>query len=265
MAAQKTTNEQLEKKKTKKLFFIMIITGSICAALGVGVLVYFFVPKDNDTYILTIPTLTGLDERQLGRYQGVSIEREWVYSSEIERGRVISQEPYAGAKRKVRPDGEYKVKIYVSLGEESGELPDLYGVELMSAAVAVRKLGASVRSVAVYDGGEDGKVVSLSPRAGTKIKAGDTVTLFVSRKRADKPVTVPNFVGLELAEAYRRALSIGLYIADEDVIFLNAAVSEQSVPEGAKVKRGSYISFRVAEKESEREFPPIIRGYEENE
>ncbi len=256
MKAQKTKEDIREKRKTKRLFFIMIISGLLCAALGVGVLVYFFVPRDNDTYILTIPAFIGLNENTIGSHSGVVIEREWIYSSEIARGRVISQTPYAGARRKVRRGADCTVKVYISLGEQSESLPDLCGVELMSAASAIRALGARVRSVAVYGDGEDGKVLSVSPLTGTRIKAGDTVTLFVSRKKTDSPIIVPDFCGMELAEAYRLALSKGLYIAEGDTIFLGARVTEQSIPSGAYVKKGSYISFRT--EEEKRDLPPIV-------
>ncbi len=259
MNARKKTDE--EKKRTKRLFLWMIISGLICAALAVSVFVYFFVPHDRDMSTVIIPSLTRLDEGDIGVYNGVSISREWIYSSEVEKGKVISQTPYAGARRKIKDGGTYDVKIFISLGEKTEEVPQLCGVEEISAAAALRSIGACVRRVAIYGDGEDGEVLYTSPSHGTRIKEGDTVTIFVSKKSVEKPITVPDFCGLEIAEAYRRALELGLYISDGDVLFLNSTVTQQSLPEGAKVRHGSYISFISKEtEETEREWPPMPSG-----
>lgn len=257
MGKQKVTDKNAEGKRTKRLFLWMIITGLVCVLLFCGVFLYFFMPRDNDTFIFTVPTYVGLNERSIKSGSGAEIEREWIYSSDVERGVVISQTPYANARRKIKNGELCKVTIYVSLGEKTERLPDLSGVDELSAAAALRSIGARVRCVPIY--GEDGNgcVLYTNPTVGQEIKEGDSVTVFVSRKRPNMPIKVPDFCGLELAEAYRRALSLGLCIADEDVVFLDARVVEQSIPAGAKVKVGSYISFRVEfDDGTAREWPP---------
>ena len=257
MGKQKVTDKNAEKRRTKRLFLWMIITALVCVLLFCGVFLYFFVPRDNDTFIFTVPTFVGLNERSIKSGSGADIEREWIYSSDVERGVVISQTPYANARRKIKNGELCKVTIYVSLGEKTERLPDLSGVDELSAAAALRSMGARVRCVPIYGEDSDGCVLYTNPTVGQEIKEGDSVTVFVSRKRQSMPIKVPDFCGLELAEAYRRALSLGLCISDEDVVFLNAKVVEQSIPAGAKVKVGSYISFRVEfGDETERELPP---------
>jgi beta-lactam-binding protein with PASTA domain len=245
MGKQKVTDKNTERKRTKRLFLWMILTGLVCALLFCGVFLYFFVPRDNDTFIFTVPTFVGLNEQSIGTVSGAYIEREWIYSSGAERGVVISQTPYANARRKIKNGELCKVTIYVSLGEKTERLPDLSGVDELSAAAALRSMGARVRCVPIFGEDSDGCVLYTNPTVGQEIKEGDSVTVFVSRKRQSMPIKVPDFCGLELAEAYRRALSLGLCIADGDVLFLNARVVEQSIPAGARVRSGSYISFRV--------------------
>ncbi len=257
----KARNEREEKIYTKKLFLWAVISGLVSAALGIGVLVYYFVPRDKDTYILTIPPYSAIESGN-GTAE-IKVKREWVYSSEIPRGEIISQEPYAGARRKLKRGDSIELTVLISLGEKTERVPELSGVGAASAAAALRGLRARVRSVAIYGEGEDGAVLYTSPPADSEIKAGDTVTIFVSRHRVEQPIKVPSFCGLELAEAYRYALSLGLYIADGDTIFLNATVKEQSIPEGAFVRQGSYISFRVEyREENERGWPPKAFGAE---
>ena len=265
MGKQKVTDKNAEGKRTKRLFLWMIITGLVCVLLFCGVFLYFFMPRDNDTFIFTVPTFVGLNEQSVGTVSGADIEREWIYSSDVERGIVISQTPYANARRKIKNGDNCKITLYVSLGAKTEKLPDLSGVDEISAAAARRTIGARVRSISIYGEGEDGAVLYTSPAADTDVKEGDTVTIFVLRKRTDTPIEVPNMCGITLSEAYRRALSIGLCIADGDADISDKIVTAQSIPAGAKVKTGSYISFKT-EGESEtndgetnvRGWPPIL-------
>ncbi|MBR3879192.1 MAG: PASTA domain-containing protein, partial [Clostridia bacterium] len=212
----------------------------------------------NDTYILTIPSFVGKNEADVKSHTDLEITREWIYSSSTPKGRIISQTPYGGARRKVKTGSRYEVKIYVSLGDRTERIPDLSGVSVNSAAAALRALRVNVRSVAIYDGGEDGKVIYTSPPHDSEVKAGDTVTVFVSRQRPNGSVSVPDFCGLELSEAYRIALASGLYVSDSDMTDLGKIIIKQSIPAGSIVLRGSYISFITEAKDPiEREWPPI--------
>lgn len=260
MKSKRQTTEKEEKRLTRRLFLWAVISGVFFIALLVSVLVYFFVPRDNDTYILTIPSFVGKNELDVKSYTDLEITREWIYSSSTPKGRIISQTPYGGARRKVRVGGKYEVKIYVSLGDQTGQIPNLSGVGVNSAAAALRALHVKVRSVAVYDDGDDGKVICTSPSTGSEIKAGDTVTIFVSKQRPIGSVIVPDFCGLALSEAYRIALASGLYVADCSQTDLSKEIIKQSIPADSKVLRGSYISFIIDEAENprEREWPPTV-------
>lgn len=265
MGKQKVTDKNAEGKRTKRLFLWMIITGLVCTLLFCGVFLYFFMPRDNDTFIFTVPTFVGINEQSIGSVLGAEIKREWIYSSDVERGVVISQTPYANARRKIKNGDNCKITLYVSLGKKTERLPELSGVDEISAAAALRTIGARVRSVSIYGEGEDGAVLYTSPAADTDVREGDTVTIFVLRRRTDTPIEVPNLCGITLSEAYRRALAIGLCIADGDADISDKIVTAQSIPAGAKVKAGSYISFKT-EGESEtndgetnvRGWPPIL-------
>ena len=260
MKPKKNRTEKEEKRLTRRLFLWAVIAGLVFATLLISVLVYFFMPRDNDTYILTIPSFVGKNEDDLKSYTDLEITREWIYSSSTPKGRIISQTPYGGARRKVKAGGKYEVKIYVSLGDQTAEIPDLSGVGINSAAAALRALHVRVQSVAIYDDGEDGRVIYTSPPSGSQIKAGDTVTIFFSRQRQTDSVTVPDFCGFEAADAYRIALLSGLYVADTDGTDLSKKIIIQSIPAGSKVLCGSYISFILEEatEEKEREWPPIL-------
>ena len=128
-----------------------------------------------------------------------------------------------------------------------------------SAAAALRAIHANIRSVPIYGGGEDGVVLYTSPSANSEIRAGDTVTMFVARQRVEGSIRVPDFIGMGLSEAYRVALSMGLFVDGDESSVLSDIVTRQSIPDGSMVRRGSYISFATSEaiEEKEREWPPV--------
>ena len=261
MKKQKKSREA-EKREIKRLFLWVVITALIAVLLGISVLFYFFVPRDKDVYILTVPRLVGLKELDLGSFNRVEIEREWIYSDDAERGTIVSQTPYSGAKRKLRDGDSCPIVVYISLGEKTEEIPDLVGVDQLSAAAALRSIGATVKSVAIYGDGADGVVLRTLPESGSRIRDGESVTLFVSRKRINMPVSVPDFIGMERQDAVRLALSLGLFIGDIEENGMSERISAQSVPCGSRVVVGSYISFKTGEESvTECPWPPVYTDY----
>ena len=240
---KKTKNK--ETRQIRSLVVIAVVSFATCAVFGIGMLVYFFAPRNTDAEVLTIPDLVGCVETEIPCGDCIEIEKEWIFSSDAEKGKVISQEPYAGARRKIAKGQTYCVTVFIGLGEKRECVPALSGKDQLSAAAILRSMGARVRTVSVYGNGSDGEVLDTSPMQGVKIKAGDTVTLFVSRKRVDSPVSVPDFVGMDRRDAVTLALSLGLYIGYIDESEDGDLVTSQSIPQGARVLCGSYISFKV--------------------
>jgi serine/threonine-protein kinase len=106
---------------------------------------------------------------------GFRVEVDEKFSDSIERGRVIGQNP--PAKTKVQP-GE-TVTITVSLGPRTFELPSFKGMTEAGAVAAIRELGL-VPAIVPIPGGTAGRVVSQLPVAGTTVKYGQTITIYVA-------------------------------------------------------------------------------------
>lgn len=238
----------------KKLFILALLSLLVPILLGIGTLAFYFAPRDRGIEVIEIPSYIGMHEDDLRDRDGILIKREWVYSSDGERGRVISQTPSPNSKRKREIGESREVTVYIGLGEKVQKIPALKGVDELSAARALREIGARVRSVAIYGDKDDGRVIGTSPTVGQKIKNGDTVTLYVARKRMNDTVVVPNFVGMRVEDAASLALSMGLLLqSDSDA---DGEIIMQSIPSGSRVPSGSYISFKVDG--GLREWPPVI-------
>ena len=97
--------------------------------------------------------------------------------------------------------------------------------------------------------GEGETVVSQIPAAGQSIPKEGTVVLFLDEQSAQRTVTVPNFVGLSLAEANRVAAEYGLNISisGAGLTSSNAVSYAQSIEEGDEVSPGTVIKVEFAQ------------------
>jgi beta-lactam-binding protein with PASTA domain len=92
-------------------------------------------------------------------------------------GTVIDQEPAAGS-GVLRGD---TVTIVVSTGAGSVLVPDVVGQteDAAKGALSSRSLGADVVEQDTTNADEDGRVLEQAPGAGSRVRAGDTVTIVI--------------------------------------------------------------------------------------
>jgi serine/threonine-protein kinase len=97
------------------------------------------------------------------------------YSDDVPRGLVVSQDP--------RPRAELQpgnaVAIVVSLGPEQFPLPSFLGMSKDAAVAQIRDLGLVPRVFPV-PGGNANTVISQLPGAGTTVRVGDSVAIYVA-------------------------------------------------------------------------------------
>ena len=250
-----------ENKGLRGLAFGAIASCGVLALVVGIILAYFFAENDGGREVIEIPLFVGKRFADVSEVDGIKLESELVFSPDVPAGEIISQFPYAGARRKVAKGEEYTVTLTVSAGKEENRLPSLEGYKYTSAAVVLRSMGAEIRIVSVYDDEKDSDVVLYtSPKSGANIERGDTVTLFVSRNHIHGSVQVKGFVGLPLDEAATEILAQGLTLGEIKQEYSNehdaGTVIFQSVSEGSYVLHGSAVNLTVsAGKKIERLHP----------
>ncbi|MGH2636352.1 MAG: Stk1 family PASTA domain-containing Ser/Thr kinase [Actinomycetota bacterium] len=127
---------------------------------------------------VAVPKVTRLSEADATReltdvgFQ-VSIAEE--FSDDVPRGAVISQDPPKGAE--LQPGNT--VTIVVSLGPERFALPNLVGMSRAGAEARLLELGLVPRILPI-PGGDGSTVVSQLPEAGTIVRVGDSITVYVA-------------------------------------------------------------------------------------
>ncbi|MFF7212016.1 Stk1 family PASTA domain-containing Ser/Thr kinase [Streptomyces sp. NPDC008238] len=167
-----------------------------------------------------------------------TVSRE--FSDEVPQGRVISTDPGSGASR--RPDSA--VSLVVSKGAPV-DAPDLVGQPLEDARRQLEDAGLRVKvdpRQVFSDQADEGAVAGQSPGANTRLAAGDTVTLTVSK--GQEMVEVPDVEGLAVDEAKEKLEAAGF---DVRVIqfFFTGQVNNQSPAGGTDAPKGSTITLWV--------------------
>lgn len=235
----------------KKLKIAATVSVLISILTAGGVFCYLFVDFGEERRLIEIPELVGRSFNDIGEIDGIRLESEPIFSSDAPEGEVVSQTPYGGARRKVADGEKYTVRVTVSLGKETVSVPKLEGFGYTDAAAALRKMGAKIKIVSVYDDEKDHDVVLRTlPKAGERIGCGESVTLFVSRKHMRGSVAVKNFVGMTKEEAalsiLEQGLALGEISAEKNGKYPVGRVASQSILPGSYVLHGTEIDISIS-------------------
>lgn len=179
------------------------------------------------------------------------------FSSTVEKGKVIDQDPDAG--HKVAKGTQ--INIVVSKGAEPAAdvtVPDLKGKSPSEAEAILSKLGLksqagdSVNS----DDVEVGKIAAQTPAAGTTAKAGDTITYQLSK--GPDEADVPNVVGKteDEAQSALQAAGFNVSVQREESNKPEGTVTKQSAT--GKLTRKSTVTITVAKAPSQVSLSTLI-------
>ncbi len=130
------------------------------------------------------------------------VKLRMVHDSSYAENTIIGQVPDAGVKRKVVEGKQYcDIELKVSMGAQMIKLKDYTISEWRTVESELKSLGLIVRkddTTTEYNSTvPEGYVIRTEPIAGTEIRAGDTVTLYVSRGEEIEYTIVPYFIGYD--------------------------------------------------------------------
>ncbi|MBD0419930.1 Stk1 family PASTA domain-containing Ser/Thr kinase [Streptomyces sp. TRM S81-3] len=179
------------------------------------------------------------------------------YSDTVERGRVVSTDPGAGARIR-RNDS---VSFTISDGPETVKVTDVGSYKLDRARTLLEQDGLEPGMVTrAFD--EDvpkGFVISTEPAAGTKVHAGSAVALVVSK---GAPVDVPDVTGDDLADARAELTEAGLKVkvAAERVNseYDAGRVARQTPNAGGRAAEGDTVTLTVSKGPEMVEVPDVV-------
>lgn len=184
----------------------------------------------------------------------VAIIGEPEETTEVEPGLVYKQSIAAGTTVK---EGT-KVTLVTAVAPTQSTVPDVVGMSRDDAKATLDKADLGFDTTTAYDDKvELDKVISQSVKAGSKVKAGTTVTLCISLgPKPAEQVTVPDVVGNTWSDAEATMHSAGLavrYTGDPA-----GKVVSQDVAAGTKVDKNTLVTLTLSTPTEQVEVPNLI-------
>ena len=251
------------REQQKKMNKTITIIGVIVAVILVFALV-FLIGKTGifggnkpteitDTKEIEVPNLIG-QEKVVAERMCEKKNLELVVvgekpSSKYKAGVVMEQTPEEGENAAKKT----QIKVVLSTGPKEVSVPSVTGQDEDAAKKALTSAGIKDADIKVeYQNDssvESGKAIGTNPSAGTKVKSGEKITLYVSQ--GAEQVSVPNLQGKNAAEAagilQKAKLNDGGASGEEySARYPQGQIISQSIPNGQRVDAGTSITYVVS-------------------
>ena len=234
--------------------FPVILGVTLAFLLVVGISVGVVIDRFKDSQEMTasqdvtVPDLMGqvMTEDTINQYtkQGFKITVTYDDSQpDIEVNTVLAQSPEAGIVRKIIPGQQYcDINLTLSRGKDAKVLPDLTVKDYREVEIKLGEMGLKfVEEFEENDNIPVGYVIRTMPMAGEKVNAGETVTLYISKGTDVKYIQVPNFIGLNEAQAKAQLVQYNLALGE-------ITYEQSSKPKGTVIDQSREAYESVPEK-----------------
>ncbi len=199
----------------------------------------------------TVPDVKGksLEEAiDLLKAADLSSRNDYKPSDVVPENYIIDQSIVAGDE----VDKNTEIVLTISTGVETNSLRDVTGLTV-DQADTVLKSDQELKIIHEYeynDTVEENLVIRTSPAAGTAVKKGDTITVYISKGKETKYVKVPDLRNYTQAQAEDILKSKGLEkgkvsTANSDN-YAQGVVMDQSYSPDTEVEEGTKIDFTVS-------------------
>ena len=243
----KNKNKKKPMDKKKK----MIIIGSCVAA---GILIIGLIAAaalgafgGKEIEAPNFKNMTLEEAKDAAKEYNIKVKKgDEVISEEVEKGKIVSQDPKAG--EMVKEGGTFKVIISIGLGD--GDIPDLTGKMQNELEAYLKAAGFSLGSVTSEPGQEpQGTVIRQDPAAGTKAEKGTAINVVVSDGSKAKAI-MPFVTGMTLGDASSAIANAGLKVGnvtyDYSDTYANGEVMWQQFEGNAQKERGTSVKLIVS-------------------
>ena len=174
---------------------------------------------------------------------GFKAQVESVNSEGVEEGLVIHSQPSGGETATRGTD----VLLTVSSGPKLATVPVLVGTQRSVAVQQIRGRGFTPSVEEADSSKPSGEVIRQAPSAGSRLPAGSTVSIVVSK--GEKKATVPNVIGKLRADAVEALRAAGLKPVvqeqETEVPSQVGRVTDQFPPPGSEVAPSSTVTVVV--------------------
>ena len=158
---------------------LILILSFVIGFFGINILMKFMVGHRNE---VKVPDIVGLKkDSAVKRCKSVDLymqETDYIHSNDIEKDKIISQEPHAGIMTK-----KYNtINVVVSKGPEQVHIPYLDNLSLEEAKLKLENAGLKLgKKIFRYSSSvKKGKIMYSDPMAEETIAKGSSVNVIIS-------------------------------------------------------------------------------------
>ncbi|MDU5079831.1 Stk1 family PASTA domain-containing Ser/Thr kinase [uncultured Tissierella sp.] len=252
-AQVKNTKKTNKKDGSGKVIFLGILLAFLLAAsvfLGYFKLKSFFISEE-----VTVPKITGMQEEQAKKeIEDLGLKFEVVgrkKSSEFKAGEVMTQNEEENAKVKKG----YTIEVTVSEGDNLVKVPNVENKDLADAEEILNDAG--LKTKVDYEHSDtipENVVISQDPDSGS-VEPGTRIKLVVSQGEEIKHVNMIKVVGLNIEEAKKKILDLGLEVGDitpqPSETVAKDQVTWQSYVQGTKLETKTAVDLFISSGPSE--------------
>ena len=219
-----TDNNGAKNENTGVSNMIPILTGvSVTFIIVVGIIAYWLLSQfvfGNNAKQFVVKNYVGMTYNEVQNdpdfAKDYKIEFKYEYSNEHAQGIIYHQDP--------APDKKIKkgdtVTLYVSRGNKIVKIDDVSGMTEAKAISILENTNGFKCSVVTEESEtvEKGHVIRTDPPIGSELEQGSAITIFVSSGVPKIPVTVPNVVGLSVADAKKDLEKVGIKFGESEIL-----------------------------------------------
>ncbi|MBI5417927.1 PASTA domain-containing protein [Candidatus Poribacteria bacterium] len=243
--------EELKKYITNEHIIAAIVSMMLVVILLGSMIVWMFSLGED---VVETPNLIGLDtlsalEALTPFGLGLKIEGQQ-YNNKYPKGYIVSQNPEQ--KEKVRKTRD--IKVIISRGTEMVRIPNLAGLSMRHAKVALQQVGL-IKGDEAYVNSEiflNNRIIAHTPSPGTPVKRGVKINLLISTGADKRKYMMPDCIGKRIMQIEKDFNEIGLLSDVEyeyNPKFAEGTIIGQNPMFGTAVASGEKIKFKVTRKE----------------
>lgn len=245
--------QYFEKHPAAKIVLIILLIIIIPLAGFFGAQAVLNMGRVNDVALPNFVNMTKAEAEAAAQEANLKLEITEEYSSDVEAGKVASQEPSYLDGYLVKEGAT--VKLVISKGENIKIVPKVTGMTREEAedAIEAEELKFEVVEETSREV-EAGIVIRQEPSADEEVNAGETITIYVST--GIKQITMEHVVGQPEDDAKKTLTDLGFevnVVYEEDSSKDDGVVLRQSIDVGTTVDEGTSVTLTVNKIEAIKE------------
>jgi eukaryotic-like serine/threonine-protein kinase len=236
-------------------FNILVAIGSVFILIVIFILLLGLITRHGKSR--TVPYVIGKNlndvEKQLSDAGFETVIQDSVYYDSLPRGVVIKQVPDADAVVKVNRTVYVIINRFVA---PDVPMPNIIGYSLRNAQYTLESMGLKMGDTSSRVDFAKNTVLEISingnmVKPGDKVKVGSKVDLVIARGKGDEEISVPQLIGLQVADARvlleQYGLNLGSVVKNPDVVDIdNSYIYRQEPMRGAgRIRAGQLIDVWV--------------------